>query len=108
MAPQSGALDRLFLSLSGNLLELVSQAGTLRLGFLSPQLQNGLSRFFEEQCDRFALLRTRQPDAYRSAFTKLAQMNKADLDPHPFVVWLFDDHPAIRQRLLMADSVYVE
>ena len=44
-------------------------------------------------------------DAYRSAFTKLARMNKADPDPHPVVVWLFDDHPPIRQRLALADVV---
>jgi STE24 endopeptidase len=71
---------------------------------LSP-LQNAVSRFFERQCDRYALRRTGLAQAYRSAFIKLAQINKADPDPHPVVVWLFDDHPPIRQRLSMADSV---
>jgi STE24 endopeptidase len=72
-------------------------------GLLLSPVQNAISRFFERQCDRYALYRTRQPDAYRSAFIKLARMNKADLDPNPLVVWLFDDHPPIRQRLAMAD-----
>ena len=49
--------------------------------------------------------RTKTPGAYRSAFLKLARMNKADPDPHPLVVWLFDDHPPIRERLAMADAV---
>jgi STE24 endopeptidase len=71
---------------------------------LSP-LQNAVSRFFERQCDRYALQRTRLTEAYRSAFAKLARMNKADPDPHPLVVWLFDDHPPIRQRLALADAV---
>jgi len=71
---------------------------------LSP-LQNAVSRFFERQCDRYALQRTGLVDAYRSAFTKLARMNKADPDPHPVVVWFFDDHPPIRQRLALADAV---
>jgi STE24 endopeptidase len=71
---------------------------------LSPAL-NALSRFFEWQCDRYALQRTHRPDAYRSTFVKLARMNKADADPHPLVVWLFDDHPPIRQRLALADSM---
>jgi len=71
---------------------------------LSP-LQNGLSRFFERQCDRYALERTGLLQAYRSAFTKLARMNKADADPHPLVVWLFEDHPPIRERLALADKV---
>jgi STE24 endopeptidase len=67
--------------------------------------QNALSRFFERQCDRYALLRTGLANAYRSAFVKLARLNKADTDPHPVVVWLFDDHPPIRQRLALADVV---
>jgi STE24 endopeptidase len=71
---------------------------------LSP-LQNAVSRYFERQCDRYALERTGLTDAYRSAFIKLAQINKSDPDPHPVVVWLFDDHPPIRSRLALADLV---
>jgi STE24 endopeptidase len=68
---------------------------------LSP-LQNALSRFFETQCDRYALLRTANPLAYRSAFIKLARLNKSDPDPHPMIAWLFYDHPPIRSRLALA------
>jgi len=68
-------------------------------------LLNAVSRFFEVQCDRYALLRTHNPLAYRSAFTKLARLNKADPDPHPLVVWLYHDHPPIRQRLALAEVV---
>jgi STE24 endopeptidase len=64
--------------------------------------QNALSRYFERQCDQYALDRTGNAAAYRSAFIKLARMNKADPDPHPWIVWLFYDHPAIRARLAMA------
>jgi STE24 endopeptidase len=71
---------------------------------LSPA-QNALSRFFERQCDRYALRRTGKPDAYRSAFLKLARLNKADPDPNPLEVWFFDDHPPIRERLAMADVI---
>ncbi len=74
-------------------------------GLLLAPLQNAVSRFFERQCDRYALERTRLPEAYRSAFLKLARMNKADPDPHPLVVWFFDDHPPIRQRLALADQL---
>ena len=69
---------------------------------LATVVQNALSRFFERQCDRYALDRTQAPNAYRSAFVKLARTNKSDPDPHPLVVWFFYDHPAIRQRLLLA------
>ena len=61
-------------------------------------------RHYERQCDRYALERTQQPDAYRAAFIKLAQLNKSDPDPHPLVAWLFHDHPPIRERLAMADG----
>jgi STE24 endopeptidase len=71
-------------------------------GLIMTPAQNALSRFFERQCDRYALDRTGHSDAYRSAFIKLARMNKADADPHPLVVWIFDDHPPIRERLAMA------
>lgn len=69
---------------------------------LSP-LQNALSRFYERQCDRYALDRTHNKEAYRSAFIKLAKINKSDPDPHPLVALLFYDHPPIRERLAMAD-----
>jgi STE24 endopeptidase len=72
-------------------------------GLVLMPLQNALSRHFERQCDRYALERTGLADAYRSAFTKLARINKSDADPHPVVVWLFEDHPPIRYRLALAD-----
>jgi STE24 endopeptidase len=72
-------------------------------GLVLLPVQNALSRFFERQCDRYALERTGAPQAYRSAFVKLARVNKSDPDPNPLVVWLFYDHPAIRQRLALAE-----
>jgi STE24 endopeptidase len=68
---------------------------------LSPA-QNALSRFYERQCDRYALDRTGNAAAYRSAFIKLARINKSNPDPHPLIAWLFYDHPPIRERLAMA------
>ncbi|MFN4258050.1 MAG: M48 family metalloprotease [Gemmataceae bacterium] len=74
------------------------------LGFLLAPLNNAISRFFERQCDRYALRRTGFVDAYRSAFAKLAKLNKSDPDPHPLVVWLLYDHPPIRERIALADE----
>jgi STE24 endopeptidase len=70
---------------------------------LSPLL-NALSRFHERQCDRYALDCTHNKAAYRSAFIKLAKINKSDPDPHPLVAFLFYDHPPIRERLAMAET----
>jgi STE24 endopeptidase len=70
---------------------------------LSP-IKNAISRFYERQCDRYALDRTHLKDAYRSAFIKLATINKSDPDPHPLIALFFYDHPPIRERLAMAED----
>ncbi len=74
-------------------------------GLVLAPLTNAVSRFFERQCDRYALRRTGLADAYRSAFIKLARQNKADPDPSPLTVWMFYDHPPIRERLALAGDL---
>jgi STE24 endopeptidase len=69
---------------------------------LSP-LQNAISRFYERQSDRYALARTSNPSAYRSAFWKLARLNKADTEPHRLEVIMLHSHPPISERLAMAE-----
>jgi STE24 endopeptidase len=69
---------------------------------LSP-LQNVISRYYERQCDRYALARTANPAAYRSAFNKLARLNKDDPDPSRLEVFLLHSHPPIAERLAMAE-----
>ena len=73
------------------------------LSFVASPLQNALSRHFERQCDWYALEQTQLVDAYRSAFTKLARLNKADPAPHRLEVFLTHDHPPINERLAMAE-----
>ncbi len=80
------------------------------LGFLSmiiKPLHNAISRRFERQCDGDALRRTRNPQAFRSTMSRLAEMNLADPDPHPFIEWYFHDHPAISKRIALADEIAV-
>ena len=67
-------------------------------------LQNLLSRRFERQCDRYALVRTGRRDAYVSAFRKLARLNKDDPEPSALEVFWFHSHPPIAERLAMADE----
>ncbi len=66
-------------------------------------IYNAVSRRFERQCDSDALKRTGNPTAYRSAFERLAELNLADPDPHPFIEWYFHDHPAMTKRIALAD-----
>ncbi|MBN2577406.1 MAG: M48 family metallopeptidase [Pirellulales bacterium] len=67
-------------------------------------LQNLLSRHYERQSDRYALQRTGNPEAFRSAFRKLARLNKDDPDPPRLEVLLFHSHPPIGERLAMAEE----
>jgi STE24 endopeptidase len=69
---------------------------------ISP-LQNAISRHYERQCDRYALVRTKNAASYRTAFLKLARLNKADTAPHPLEVMLLHSHPPIAERLAMSD-----
>jgi STE24 endopeptidase len=74
-------------------------------GMIVEPAQNFISRGYERQCDRYALERTGMKEAYRSAFSKLARLNKDDPDPNPIAVALFDSHPPIAERIAMADDV---
>jgi len=67
-------------------------------------LQNAISRHYERQCDRYALARTGLRDAYRSAFQKLARLNKDDPEPNPVEVFLLHSHPPIAERLALAEA----
>jgi STE24 endopeptidase len=70
---------------------------------ISP-IQNAISRRYERQCDRYALVRTKNASSYRTAFLKLARLNKADTAPNPIEVFLLHSHPPIAERLAMADQ----
>ncbi len=72
--------------------------------FLSRPAINAISRYFENQSDRFALELTNNSDAFITAFEKLADQNLADPDPSTLVVWMYYDHPPIRDRIAMAKS----
>jgi STE24 endopeptidase len=86
-------------------LPLVMFTLTAFMMLLGP-LQNAISRHYERQCDRYALVRTGLRDAYRSAFTKLARLNKADPEPNPIEVFLLHSHPPIAERLAMAGRAH--
>lgn len=73
-------------------------------GLVLEPLQNAVSRYFERQCDRYALRRTGMKEAFCSAFRKLARLNKSDPDPPRLeVLWLYS-HPPISQRLALAEE----
>ncbi len=68
-------------------------------------LTNGLSRRREAAADAFAVRVTGDPEAWKGALRRLAEMNLAEVDPPPWVEWLLYSHPSIRHRLEAADRV---
>ncbi len=72
--------------------------------FLTNPLTNILSREFERQADQYALDISKDPEAFKSALTRLANLNLADVDPHPIIEFIFHSHPAISKRLSAIDS----
>jgi STE24 endopeptidase len=67
-------------------------------------IQNGLSRAFERQADRFALEITQNPDAFISMMSKLGSQNLADKEPGRFEEIFLYDHPPIGKRIAMAEE----
>jgi STE24 endopeptidase len=67
-------------------------------------LRNALSRSHERRADRFALVMTRNLDAFVTAMKRLAAQNLAEEEPSPIVEALFHSHPSISARISAARS----
>jgi STE24 endopeptidase len=65
---------------------------------------NTYSRRIEYQADEYALQTTRKFEAFKSAMTRLANQNLAEVEPSPIVEFLFASHPSIGKRLRHADE----
>lgn len=74
------------------------------IGLVGLPIQNGISRAFEWQADRFAVVITAQAAAFASALRRLGELNLADPTPPRWVEWLFYDHPAIMDRIKAAEN----
>jgi Zn-dependent protease with chaperone function len=65
-------------------------------------IQNAYSRRLERECDRYAIKKTNNPEAFISTMDKLAEQNLADRNPNRLIEILFYDHPPISKRIEMA------
>ena len=59
-------------------------------------------RRFERACDKYAIEKTDDPEAFISTMEKLAEQNLSDLTPNRLIEFLFYSHPAISKRVEMA------
>ncbi len=69
--------------------------------FILP-LQNGFSRWHENEADRFALKTIPSETIFVSLMTKLGRQNLSDPAPHPLVEFFLYDHPSINRRIKQA------
>jgi len=76
----------------------------LFLGTLSLPIQNGLSRTFEWEADRYAWKYAKTPSIFADALRRLGKLNLADPAPPRWVEWVFYDHPAINRRIEAAEA----
>ena len=67
-------------------------------------LENGFSRWRERLADRYALQSTGKNRAFASAFVRLANQNLAEVDPEAWVVFLFYNHPPLKERIRDAEG----
>lgn len=74
------------------------------ISFIGLPIQNGISRIFEWEADRFALTTAKLPEAFAAALSRLAKLNLADPNPPRWVVLWFHDHPPINERIHAAKT----
>lgn len=66
-------------------------------------LGNAVSRAHERAADSYALKIAGNKQAFINAMRKLARVNLADPEPHPFVEFFFHSHPSIEKRIQAAE-----
>ncbi|GJQ58155.1 MAG: M48 family peptidase [Candidatus Scalindua sp. AMX11] len=71
-------------------------------GFILLPIQNACSRRWERECDKYAIKKTNNPQAFISTMDKLADQNLADRSPNRIIELLFYGHPPIAKRIEMA------
>jgi STE24 endopeptidase len=72
-------------------------------GLVILPLNNGFSRLVESQADGYALDLTGKVGAFKSAMTRLANQNLAELTPPAWAEFFLYDHPSTGRRLAYAD-----
>jgi STE24 endopeptidase len=73
-------------------------------GLVTQPLGNLVSRWRERLADEYSLQSTGKPEAFASAFVRLANQNLGEVDPEKWVVVMFYDHPPLGERIKMAEG----
>jgi len=73
-------------------------------GLITQPVNNAFSRWREHLADEYALEITGKSAAFASAFTRLANQNLSEVDPEPWVVFMFLSHPPLGERIRLAEE----
>ncbi len=68
------------------------------IGFFTTPITNAISRKFEFEADKYAVLSTKKPDVFIKTLYKLNEQNLGDDMPNKFVEIYFYSHPSIKRR----------
>jgi len=66
---------------------------------------NSYSRVLERQADAYALRSITSPASFISSMEKLAELNLAERQPHPWIEFIFHSHPSIQKRIEFAHKI---
>ncbi len=75
------------------------------IGLLLEPVTNMISRKFEYEADKYAVISTGKREVFIRALEKLTEQNLSDKEPHPFVEWFFYSHPSINNRIRFLKSI---
>jgi STE24 endopeptidase len=75
---------------------------TMGLSLVLLPVVNAHSRAMERQADAYALRAIPSRAAFISSMEKLAELNLAERQPHPWIEFVFHGHPSIEERIAFA------
>ncbi len=87
-------------------LPLLALVTTILSLLLLPAV-NSYSRVLERQADTYALKAIPSREPFISSMEKLAELNLAERQPHPWIEALFHSHPSIQKRIEFARKMAV-
>ena len=78
---------------------------TLAVSLLLLPVVNSFSRWLERRADLYALQAIPDPSVFASSLERLAALNLAERQPHPWVEFIFHSHPSIERRIRFVQNV---
>ena len=72
---------------------------TLLVSLLLLPAVNAFSRSMERAADAYAVRSVQDPSVFVSGLERLASLNLAERQPHPWVEFIFHSHPSIQKRI---------